>query len=91
MFSGQRDTTCTTETTRRHAIENHDRDLKAVQALELKLEIMKHWAPEDGEWQEAAWLVVMRKYQRALDILEGLVVAQMFELMKMNQSQTSMS
>jgi hypothetical protein len=79
------------ETARRHAIENHDRDLKAIQALELKLEITKCWAPEDGEWQEAAWLVAMCKYQRALDVLEGLIVAQMFKLTKMNQSQTGMS
>ena len=79
------------ETARRHAIENHDRDLKAVQALELKLEITKHWAPEDGEWQEAARLVAMCKYKRALDVLEGLIVAQMFKLTKMNQSQTGMS
>ena len=91
MLSGQKDTTCTTETARRHAIENHDRDLKAVQALELKLEITKRWAPEDGEWQEAARLVAMRKYQRALDVLEGLIVARMFELTKMNQSQTGTS
>jgi hypothetical protein len=33
-------------------------------------------------------LVTMRKYQRALDHLEGLIVACMFELTKMNMSQT---
>ena len=30
----------------------------------------------------------MRKYQRSLDNLEGLVVARIFELTKMNRSQT---
>lgn len=30
----------------------------------------------------------MRKYQRALDVLEGLIVSRMFELTKMNRSQT---
>lgn len=84
----RRDTTRTTETARRHAIETHDRDLRAVQALELKLEIPRHWTSEDAEWQEAGRLVAMCKYQRALDVLEGLIVARMFELTKMNQSQT---
>jgi len=88
ILSTRRDTTRITETTRRHAIENHERDLRAVQALELKLEITRRWIPEDTEWQDAAKLVAMRKYQRALDVLEGLIVARMFELTKMNQSQT---
>lgn len=88
MLSSQRDNTRTIETARRHAIENHDRDLRAVQALELKLEITQRWAPGNREWQEAARLVAMRKYQRALDVLEGLIVARMFELTKMNRSQT---
>jgi hypothetical protein len=30
----------------------------------------------------------MRKYQQALDVLEGLIIARMFKLTKMNQSQT---
>jgi hypothetical protein len=88
MLSSQRDNTRTIETARRHAIENHDRDLRAVQALELKLEITQRWTPGNGEWQEAARLVAMCKYQRALDVLEGLIVARMFELTKMNRSQT---
>ncbi|KAF8341085.1 hypothetical protein F5887DRAFT_1062512 [Amanita rubescens] len=33
----------------------------------------------------------MRRYQRALDILEGLVVARIFELSKMNMSETGES
>ncbi|EGO04754.1 hypothetical protein SERLA73DRAFT_44436 [Serpula lacrymans var. lacrymans S7.3] len=33
-------------------------------------------------------MVAMRKYQRALDHLEGLIVARIFELSKMNHSQT---
>ena len=40
------------------------------------------------EWEEAKKLVTECKYQRALDNLEGLVVAQIFELTKMNWSQT---
>jgi len=35
-------------------------------------------------------MVGRRRYQRCLDSLEGLVVARMFELKKMNMSQTGM-
>ncbi|KII92210.1 hypothetical protein PLICRDRAFT_104028 [Plicaturopsis crispa FD-325 SS-3] len=86
-----RDTTRTTETTRRHAVENYEKDLKAVQVLELKLDIQVRWVATDPEWQNAGRLVAMRKYQRALDSLEGLIVARMFELSKMNRSQTGKS
>ncbi|KAI5991914.1 hypothetical protein EDD15DRAFT_2388404 [Pisolithus albus] len=76
------------ETTRRHAQENYEKDLKAVQDLEGRLGITRHWVPEDEEWQAAARLVANRKYQRALDNIERLVVSRIFELSKMNQSGT---
>jgi hypothetical protein len=56
--------------------------------LELKLDITQRWEPEGEEWQQTGRLVAMRKYQRTLDVLEGLIVARMFELTKMNRSQT---
>ncbi|KAG1805541.1 uncharacterized protein BJ212DRAFT_1570838 [Suillus subaureus] len=46
---------------------------------------------EDGEWQRAGRLVANRKYQHALDRLEGLVVAHIFELAKMNRAGTGES
>ncbi|KAI6141183.1 hypothetical protein BKA82DRAFT_4362281 [Pisolithus tinctorius] len=76
------------ETVRRHAQENYKKDLKAVQELEGHLEITHRWVPEDEEWQAAARLVANRKYQRALDNVERLVVSRIFELSKMNQSGT---
>jgi hypothetical protein len=88
IASGAKDATRRTETACRHALENHEKDLKAVQALELKLKIEHRWQPQSTEWQNAGKLVTMRKYQRALDVLEGLIVARMFELTKMNRSQT---
>lgn len=91
MSSRRRDTTQTTESARRHALENRDKDLATVQILERKLEISHRWEPASTEWQATAQLVVMRKYQRALDVLEGLIVARMFELTKMNRSQTGKS
>jgi len=76
------------ETARRHALEKYDKTLNTVQALELKLDISERWQPESEEWQCTGRLVAMRKYQRALDVLEGLIVARMCELTKMNRSQT---
>ncbi|KAG1836183.1 hypothetical protein DFJ58DRAFT_735173 [Suillus subalutaceus] len=76
------------ESTRRHALEDYERNLKLVQLLECKLGIIARWVPEDEEWQKAGRLVANRKYQRALDRLEGLVVARIFELAKMNRAGT---
>jgi hypothetical protein len=76
------------ETARRHAIENYEKDLKVVQELETKLGVTRRWVPEDQEWKDAGHLVANRKFQRALDHLEGLVVARIFELSKMNRAGT---
>jgi len=85
-----RDTTSTMrlETAQRHAQETYDKDLVMVQELELKLEIPSHWKPGDVEWQNAGCLVAQQKYQCALNNLESLVVAHIFELTKMNQAGT---
>ncbi|KAI5992259.1 hypothetical protein EDC04DRAFT_2911220 [Pisolithus marmoratus] len=76
------------ETMHRHAQDNYEKDLKAVQELEGWLGITCHWVPEDEEWQAAAHLVANQKYQWVLDNIEHLVVSQIFELSKMNQSGT---
>jgi hypothetical protein len=76
------------ETARRHALEHYEKDLRVAQDLETRLSIVKRWEPGSPEWQRAGELVSMRRYQRALDHLEGLIVARMFELTKMNMSQT---
>jgi hypothetical protein len=88
MSAGTRDTTASTETVRRHALESYEKDLKIVQDLERRLDIIVRWEPGSAEWLNTSKLVAMRKYQRALDQLEGLIVARMFELTKMNMSQT---
>jgi hypothetical protein len=76
------------ETARRHTLELFEKDLATVQELEIKLNIIQRWVPNDPEWQNAGRLVATRQYQRALDTLEGLVVARIFELTKMNRSGT---
>ncbi|RDB20084.1 hypothetical protein Hypma_012873 [Hypsizygus marmoreus] len=85
---GGRDFTASKETQRRHALENHQKDTTIVQGLETKLGIVARWTPMSAEWGEAATMVTKRRYQRCLDTLEGLVVSRMFELTKMNMSQT---
>jgi hypothetical protein len=85
---GKRDMTASAETAHRHALESNKHDLVAVQILECKLNIAQRWTLDSVEWQQAAEKVSMRRYQRCIDALEGLVVARMFELTKMNMSQT---
>lgn len=70
------------ETARRHALEDYERHLQLVQALERKLEIERRWTPEDAQWHQVGRLIANRKYQCALDRLEGLIFARIFELTK---------
>ena len=88
IVPGSQDFTRTTETKHRHALKKRNKDLAAVHTLELRLGIITHWVPGNPEWEEAGRLVSMQKYQWSLDNLEGLVVARIFELTKMNRSQT---
>ncbi|KAG1743564.1 uncharacterized protein EDB91DRAFT_1247062 [Suillus paluster] len=76
------------ESARWHALEDHERNLKLVQALKCKLEIEKCWTPHDAEWQKVGRLVANWKYQHALDRLKGLIIARIFELTRMNRAGT---
>ncbi|KAJ7232802.1 hypothetical protein C8J57DRAFT_1480529 [Mycena rebaudengoi] len=76
------------ESQRRHAMELHGKALLAVQDLELRLEIEVRWVAGSPEWEAAATLVSKRRYQCALDNLQGLIISRMFELTKMNMSGT---
>ncbi|KAF8166410.1 hypothetical protein K438DRAFT_1775096 [Mycena galopus ATCC 62051] len=76
------------ERARRHAKEKMDRDLDTVQELEEKLEISERWTTESPKWMTTVAEIKQKKYQKALDAVELLVVERIFELTKMNQSQT---
>ncbi|KAF8181477.1 hypothetical protein K438DRAFT_1601622, partial [Mycena galopus ATCC 62051] len=76
------------ELARRHAKEKMDRDLEAVHELEEKLEISGRWTPESPKWAVTVAEIKQKKYQKALDAVELLVVERIFELTKINQSQT---
>lgn len=57
-----------------------------VQNLELRLGIQTRWTAQSTEYAEMGRMVAMRVYQRALDTVEGLVVARLFELGSMNRA-----
>ncbi|KAJ7251888.1 hypothetical protein C8J57DRAFT_1437455 [Mycena rebaudengoi] len=77
-----------TQVTRRHAQENYDGALAAVQQQEEFMAIEIRWLPTSDEWAAAAYLVSTKRYRTALSRLERLVIQRMFELTKMNMSQT---
>ncbi|KAF9439708.1 hypothetical protein P691DRAFT_769073 [Macrolepiota fuliginosa MF-IS2] len=71
-----------------HAKERRDQALGLVFESEIWLGVEKRWAPDMDEWKRVEGLVKHHWYQCCLDDLEGLIVACMFELSKMNMSQT---
>ncbi len=62
--------------------------LHEVQLLEVKHEVKEQWTPDTEMWVQAGELAAMEHFQSAVDHLEGLVVAWLFELTKMNMSRT---
>ena len=82
------DNTKALERVRRHKEELALKALKAVQDFEQRYSINEHWSVNSPQWKEAEKLVKNRTYRRCLDSLEGLIVARMFELTKMNMSRT---
>ncbi|KAJ7156121.1 hypothetical protein C8R43DRAFT_949615 [Mycena crocata] len=77
-----------TEVARRHAKERMTKDLDAVQDLEDILDIWECWTTASPRWIATVEAIKTRKYQTALDALELLIVERIFELTKMNESQT---
>ncbi|KAJ3992007.1 hypothetical protein F5050DRAFT_1715629 [Lentinula boryana] len=61
-----------------------------VQSLEERLGLRRdqRWVKGSKDWKNAETLVYMSKYQKALDRLEGLIIARIFELSRMNVSGT---
>jgi hypothetical protein len=63
-------------------------DLERVQDLEELLEIEERWTTALLKWTATVNEIKKRKYHLTLDVLELLIVKRIFELTKMNQSQT---
>ncbi|KAJ6550722.1 hypothetical protein B0H10DRAFT_2242599 [Mycena sp. CBHHK59/15] len=87
-YAGDARATRRIETQRRHALEVQAKALDVVQDLEVRLEIETRWVPGSEKWVAVAAMVRKRRYQRALDKLQGLIIARMFELAKCNMSGT---
>ncbi|KAJ7143092.1 hypothetical protein C8R43DRAFT_954234 [Mycena crocata] len=76
------------ELARRRAKEKVERDQDTVEELEEILKITARWTTTSPKWLSTVVEVKKRRYQTALDALELLIVERIFELTKMNQSQT---
>ncbi|KAJ6463862.1 hypothetical protein DFH09DRAFT_1267388 [Mycena vulgaris] len=77
-----------TELARRQARERMEKDLESVLELEASLEIVERWTTASPKWVATVAAVKKQKYQLALDALELLIVERIFELTKVNRSQT---
>lgn len=76
------------ESERRHARQEHVRVSLEVCELELKMGITNRWTPVTPEYVSAVQYLQERRYRRALDKLQRLVIQRLFELHKLNVSQT---
>ncbi|KAJ7880617.1 hypothetical protein B0H14DRAFT_3767311 [Mycena olivaceomarginata] len=65
-----------------------EKDLESVHALEAQLDVAEHWTVASPKCVSTVVEIKKRKYQLALDALELLIVERIFELTKMNQSET---
>jgi hypothetical protein len=74
------------ETQRRYASEKVDYLIREVTAMEVKLNISARWTITSPEYLSTIKYVQERKYQRALDNLQRLVVQRLFELHRLNLS-----
>jgi len=81
-------TTRNTETKHRNEQENERKLIADVQALEGRLGVTSCWKEGSEEWVSAKTLVKERKYRKALDKLEGLLVARIFEMSRLNVAGT---
>lgn len=59
--------------------------------METIMGIDRRWETSDREYKEALEYINTRKYRRALERLHKLVVQRLFELHKMNLSNTGVS
>lgn len=76
------------ETKRRFLSEQATKTLFEVVQMETVMGITRRWEPSDPEYMRAVEYVNTRKYRQALEHLHKLVVQRLFELHKMNLSNT---
>ena len=88
QYSQQSSQTMRTESQRRDAQDWLAEARKEVLELEAVLEITDCWTPANPEYEKAMRAMSMKKYQESIDKLEELVCQWLFELHKLNLSQT---
>ncbi|KAJ3728318.1 hypothetical protein C8R42DRAFT_716267 [Lentinula raphanica] len=76
------------ETKRQYLKEQHKELLFQVVQMETLLDIQRRWEPQDSEYRAALKYMDEQKYREALLKLHRLVVQRLWELHKMNLSQT---
>ena len=74
------------ETERRYVEERLKIVMTDVIAMEVSMGISARWTVEHPEYINILQYVGRRKYEKALDNLQRLVIQRLFELHKMNQS-----
>ena len=85
-YSSELSKTRRLETERQYADERRQSILKDVVEMEVKLAITTRWQPSSAEFINTVQYLGQRKYEKALDHLQKLVVQHLFELHRMNQS-----
>ncbi|KAL0568063.1 hypothetical protein V5O48_013924 [Marasmius crinis-equi] len=83
-----KDKTNAVERTMRQEEEKEEKLLEEVHRLENALDVQSRWKEGSAEWKEAEGLARNQVYQKAIDRVEGLVVARIFELSRLNVSGT---
>ncbi|KAG6807975.1 hypothetical protein H0H92_005850, partial [Tricholoma furcatifolium] len=87
-YSSNLSETRRTDTARRQLNDRRDALLLEVAQLEVKMNIHTRWTPTSPQYTQVAKYMANRKYERALDTLQNLVIKRLFELHKLNLSQT---
>ena len=90
-YSSELSKTHCLETEHRYADERRQAILKDVVEMEVKMAITTRWQPSSPEYINAVQYLEWRKYEKALDHLQKLVVQRLFKLHRMNQSRNGMS
>ncbi|KAG6892945.1 hypothetical protein C0992_011800 [Termitomyces sp. T32_za158] len=77
-----------TDTACRQLNERRETLLIEILDMEQRMNIDSRWTIHHSEYQKTAEYVANRKYEKALDHLQLLVIKRLFELHKLNLSQT---
>ncbi|KAG6859476.1 hypothetical protein C0995_008119 [Termitomyces sp. Mi166 len=80
--------TCKTNTARRQLNDCHETLLVENLDMEQCMNIDLRWTVNHSKYQKMAEYIANRKYEKALDHLQTLVIKRLFELHKLNLFQT---